>query len=98
MHSGNYDTFIFFIEDMKLREKIIQTMSDYQFGTKILPDALKWHCSSYWGHAINDYEVAYSEKTLNYLKRSVGVPILLKREISDYSKLGNAIIDVIKET
>lgn len=94
-HSGSYDTFIFFEEDKDKRNKIIKKMKDLGFGTKILPDALEWHCSSFWGHAMEQSEVDYSKNTLDLLNQSIGIPILVKKEIQTYEILGEEITKII---
>ena len=44
--SSNYDTFIFFVKKNE-KKKILKLIKDSNFGTKNLPDAIKWHCSYY---------------------------------------------------
>ena len=94
-HSGSYDTFIFFNENQDQRSKIIKIMKDLGFGTKILPDALEWHCSSFWGHAMDQSEVNHSKPTLELLNRAIGIPILVKKEIGSYQILAEEIIKII---
>ncbi len=87
----NYDTFIFFVKNIKKRKKILNILNNRKFGTKNLPDAIKWHCSYYWGHAINKYEKNRSLKTKNILTNAIAIPILFKKSLLDYRKITKEI-------
>ena len=47
---GTYDTFIFFVNNKKIKLKILDILYSSGIGTKNLPDAMEWHCSYYWDH------------------------------------------------
>ena len=68
---------------------------ELNFGTKILPDAMEWHCSAYWGHALDEKEVNHSSKTLELLEASVAFPIFVKRTIEEYEDLAESILNII---
>ena len=89
---GIYDTFIFFEENKSLRNKIIKILNKHRVGTKNLPDAIKWHCSYYWDHAISSKEVRNSKSTKDILKISIAIPIFLSKTIGTYMKLSKEIV------
>ena len=82
-----YDCFIFFVEQKSLRLKIIEILHDKKFGTKNIPDALKWHCAYYWDHALDKNEYLRSKKTMEILKQAIAIPMLLKKSLKDYKLL-----------
>lgn len=90
-----YDCFIFFVEQKSLRLKIIKILQDKKFGTKNIPDALKWHCAYYWDHALDKNEYLRSKKTMEILKQAISIPILLKKSLKDYKLLIRNINRVI---
>ena len=91
---GIFDTFIFFEKNKIKRNKIIKILDRHKVGTKNLPDAIKWHCSFYWGHAINAKEVRNSKSTKTLLENSIAIPILLSKKISIYKKILKEIISL----
>ena len=91
-----YDTFIFFINNKRKRKEIIKILDQKKFGTKNLPDAIKWHCSAYWDHALESRQVKRSIKTKNLLTTAIAIPISLKRSVEEYKILGKLILSTIK--
>ncbi len=89
-----YDAFIFFVENSKLRKKIIKVLQANGFGTKNLPDAIEWHCSAYWSHALSKKQVNHSKITKKLLSKSIAIPIWLKKSLSEYSIIGKKIKDI----
>ena len=49
---------------IEIQEKIVNLLNSRGFGTRNLPDAIKWHCSYYWQHALKISQVKKSKKTL----------------------------------
>ena len=90
----NYDTFIFFEANNNKRKKILKKISQNKFGTKNLPDAINWHCSAYWDHALPLKQVRKSLKTKKLLSTAIAIPILLKRSVKDYKKLAESILSI----
>ena len=84
-----FDTFIF--EPKKNRNQIIKYLSKKGFGTKNLPDAIKWHCSYYWKHALSRKNLKNSLKTMEKLKKQIAIPIFIKKTVSDYELLAKGI-------
>ena len=80
---------------MKEKEKeIIKILIDNKFGTKNLPDAMEWHCSYFWNHALSKDQVEKSKETFKLLNKTVAIPIWLKRSVNEYSELANLINNV----
>ena len=94
-HNGSYDTFIFRVSNSNLQKLIINKLIEAGFGTKILPDAMEWHCSAYWGHALNENQVEHSKKTLKILETQIAIPILIKRSENEYIKLAETIVGIL---
>lgn len=93
-----YDTFIMNVNKKFIRNKIIDILKSMNFGTKNLPDALEWHCSFFWDHALDKKQIARSTSDKNKLLEMIAVPILLRKNLSQYKKLGieiNKIVDSI---
>ena len=89
-----FDTFIF--EPKKNRNQIIKFLSKKGFGTKNLPDAIKWHCSYYWKHALSRKNLKNSLKTMEKLKKQIAIPIFIKKTVSDYELLAKGIRAYLK--
>ncbi len=94
-HSGSYDTFIISLKNKKKQKLIIEILNNLKFGTKNLPDAMEWHCSYFWSHALNKKEIANSLISYKYLKDKIAIPILLKKSIDDYKILSESILDIL---
>lgn len=86
-----YDTYIIFIESSSEREKTIKILNDEGFGTKNLPDAMEWHCTAFWDHALDNKEVLHSVKTRELLNTAVAVPIWLRKSTEEYSELAKIL-------
>ena len=52
---------MFEVPNSKMRSKIINYLRSSGVGIKNVPDAIRWHFASYWGHAI-------SKKQINSIK------------------------------
>ncbi len=94
-HQGSYDTFILNVKDNLERKKIITFIKKSNFGTKNLPDAMEWHCSYFWGHALDEDQIYNSKISYQILKNQIAIPILLKKSIEEYQKLGDGIASIL---
>ena len=94
-HKGSYDTFIFSVEEKDTREKIINCLIDLGIGTKILPDAMEWHCASYWEHMLDKEDVHHSINTQKKLEKNIAIPILLKTSLDEYEHISSSILKLI---
>ena len=89
-----YDTFIFKIKDQKIKNKIINILKRLSFGTKNLPDALEWHCSYFWDHALNKKEIKNSTNDKERLIQMIAIPIFLRKSVNDYKILAREINNI----
>ena len=78
-----------------LKQKIISFLNESNFGTKNLPDAMQWHCSFYWQHAIDQEQIINSKRSFEILNNQIALPILLKKSIEDYEKIADGIVSII---
>ncbi len=92
--SPSYDTFIFRVENLNLRKKLVKLLKSENIGTKNLPDAIKWHFASYWKHALKKKEIDRLKSSLQHLQNHIAIPILLKKNLNIYRKIANKIINV----
>lgn len=86
-----YDTLILTVKNKKKRKEIVKLLNSKKFGTKNLPDAIKWHCAYFWSHALPKAQTARINKTKIILENSIAIPIWLKRSPKDYELLGKKI-------
>ena len=87
-----FDTLIIFQKNKRKNLSIIKILNSKGFGTKNLPDAMEWHCSYFWNHALEKKQIQRSKKTFNLLKQCIAIPILKSKSLKDYKVLGRAII------
>ena len=76
------------------KKKILEVLKKNNFTTKNLPDAIKWHCSYFWGHALNKQQIKNSLSTFKKLSLSIAIPILLKKKLFEYKNLSNEILKI----
>ena len=86
------DTFILIQKNKKKRAKIIKLLNEMKFGTKNLPDAMEWHCSYFWDHALPKKQVRRSKKSFEILNNCIAIPILRNKSIKQYKELSLKII------
>ena len=87
----NFDTLTIIEPDEKLRKLFIETLVSEGFGTKNLPDAMEWHCTAYWDHALSAEQIFRSKKTKKLLEEAIAIPILLRKSVENYQILGNIL-------
>ena len=86
-----YDTFIFFADTSEDKDRYVQILTDEGFGTKNLPDAMEWHCTAFWDHALDQKQVEHSQKTRDLLEKALAVPIWLRKMPKEYSVLAKKL-------
>ncbi len=89
-----YDCFIFKVPKKNQRKKIVTLLNKLGFGTKNLPDAIKWHCSYFWPHALKKKQQKRSLKTYKILSERIAIPIWQKKTIGDYEELSKKIAKI----
>ena len=83
-----YDTFILFVENNHLRNKIVKYLQQNGFGTKNLPDAIAWHCAAYWDHVLEKKQTNIAMITKKKLGKAIAIPIWINKSPKDYLTLG----------
>ena len=91
-----YDTFIFFTESKEEKEKYVGILNVEGFGTKNLPDAMEWHCTAFWDHALNNEQIKHSQKTRKLLDTAIAVPIWLQKSVDEYHLLGKKLAEFLE--
>ena len=89
--SPSYDTLIIIEENKERKSQIIKVLNDCNIGTKNLPDAMEWHCSYFWDHALQKKEIQNSARTKKLLDKCVAIPIWLRKSVKDYEILGKKL-------
>ena len=87
-----HDAFILIQKNKKKRIKIINALNEMKFGTKNLPDAMEWHCSYFWDHALPKKQIKRSKKSFEILNNCIAIPILKNKSIKQYQELSLKII------
>ncbi len=95
LSTPNFDTFIFFVPEKNKRIEIINYLNKIRLGTKNIPSALQWHCAFYWDHIFKKKELKHFKKTDIILKRSIAIPILIKKKISFYKMIVEKINEIL---
>ena len=90
----SYDTLIFTVDCENLRAKVIETLNDLKFGTKNLPDAMRWHCASFWGHLFTDSHSDSVTDAYERLSKCIAIPIWLERSEDDYAELAAKLLSL----
>ena len=73
------------------KENYIKILNEEGFGTKNLPDAMEWHCTYFWDHALNQEQITHSKITKELLEKAIAIPISLNKSIENYSNLGKKL-------
>ena len=89
-----YDTFMFKVSSKKLKDKILEEIYSNSFSTKNIPDAMEWHCSYFWEHALNEKMIQNSKSIFEKLNEYIALPILLKLPLTKYNELANLIVSI----
>ena len=87
-----FDTLILVEPDEYVRKAVIDTCIQEGFGTKNLPDAMEWHCTAFWDHALSAEQVTRSQKTRKILEDAVAIPVWLRKTVDDYQRFGKLLM------
>ena len=93
-NKGSEDTFIIKDLNNKDQKQILKTLKNHNMGTKNLPDAMRWHCSNFWDHALEKDQIENSKKTYKTLQNCIAIPILISVSKEDYLKLAEDINNI----
>jgi 8-amino-3,8-dideoxy-alpha-D-manno-octulosonate transaminase len=70
---------------------IVDILNKEGFGTKNLPDAMEWHCTAFWDHALDNKQIVHSQKTRKLLDSAIAVPIWLRKNPDEYALLARML-------
>lgn len=88
---SSMDTFMFRVENMSLRFKIVNYLRKSGIGIKNVPDAIRWHFASYWEHAISKKEIKSVSRSKLEIEKYIAIPISLRVKTSIYSRVAKEI-------
>ncbi|EFA74438.1 DegT/DnrJ/EryC1/StrS aminotransferase family protein [Raphidiopsis brookii D9] len=86
-----YDTLMFQPGSSERIENCINILKKRGLGTKNIPDSMKWHCSYYWNHVLDNTNLSRSYNTQAALSKYVAIPILLKKDVKFYDQLATEL-------
>ena len=87
-----FDTLMFKVPSKEIKNKILEKIYNNSFTTKNIPDAMEWHCSYFWAHALDKDMVENSKPIFDSLNEYIALPISLKMPLFKYEELANLII------
>jgi len=98
------DVIIFFTKTPDKAKTFVKMLLEKKIGTKILPDAIKWHFAGTWDHMLTQYE-EYKGKKLekswsesrSILSKAIAIPIVIKMDDHRINEIINAIREISKK-
>jgi 8-amino-3,8-dideoxy-alpha-D-manno-octulosonate transaminase len=90
------DTFMFKITDPGKHQKVVEYLISEGGGTKNVPDAVEWHCAGYWDHCLDSEQHARAKVTKDILSQYIALPIMVKRELSQYQETAKRILEILE--
>ena len=98
------DTLVFLVRDSEKAKMFTKMLIEKKMGTKILPDAVKWHFAGTWDHmlpASGEYKgknlMNLWKKSYSILSRGISIPISVKMSDDRINEIINAIRDISKK-
>jgi 8-amino-3,8-dideoxy-alpha-D-manno-octulosonate transaminase len=99
------DGVIFYLPNKKITKKVMHDLYNKGVGFKNVPDAMRWHCTSFWSQIWKDnknYKYSYKKEwknTLNLLERTLSFSINVLHKKTDLKILSDKIIkSVVKNS
>lgn len=93
-HIPSYDTFMLLDLPLELIERILSVLARHRLSSKNIPDAMYWHCSAFWSHALASAAINQSQSTLEKLSHSVAIPIMASLSADTYISLASSLLDI----
>jgi 8-amino-3,8-dideoxy-alpha-D-manno-octulosonate transaminase len=78
----------------KKKNRIIKFLNKIGIGTKNLPDAIKWHCASYWKLMIDKDQIHNIKYSHDLLKKHIAIPIFFSKSKKFYKDLANKLVKI----
>ena len=79
-------------KDQNKKKQILNSLYERNFSTKNIPDAMEWHCSYFWEHALDNNMIEASKEIFNKLNEYIAIPIMLKLSIEKYEEIADIIL------
>ncbi len=92
--TSSMDTFMFRVDNKKLRLKIINFLRNSGIGIKNVPDAIRWHFASYWPHAVSKKQINSIIHSKKLIEKYIAIPISLKVSEKVYNQIGKKLISL----
>ena len=89
--SPSWDTLILTHLTPSSLTMILECLHSHGIGTKNLPDAMYWHCSSFWHHALTQSSLDASSDVYSRLSTSVAIPILCSIPTDKYTAVAESL-------
>lgn len=102
-HADASDTIIFILKSENEAVKFAEKLNELGYGTKNLPDAIKWHFAGTWDHMLDQYDHLSPcsiqwPVSADLIKKSIALPVMVLMtddEINEYIKAINIAFSVI---
>jgi len=97
-----HDTLMFFLPNKEITDQVIPKLAAKKVGLKNVPDAMEWHCSSFWTHIWKDHpryagkEMEAWRPTLDLLQRCISLPLLILHKESELDRIADEVIATIR--
>lgn len=98
------DVLIFFAENSEKARMFTRLLMEKKIGTKILPDAIKWHFSGTWDHMLPQCKEYKGKKLMDIwrrsysiLSRAISIPIFVKMDDNRIDEIVGAIREISKK-
>jgi len=96
------DSLIFFMETSKIASRFAHEMKKLGYGTKNLPDAVRWHFCKHWHHMFKEYNFYDDfknrwQKSADLIERAVAIPIMVKMSKNQIQEIGEILLNISKK-
>jgi len=96
------DALIFFLETSEQASKFATEMRKLGYGTKNLPDAVRWHFCKHWLHMFKEYNFYKDwqsrwEQSADLIERAVAIPIMVKMNDNQIQQMGEMLLKISKK-
>lgn len=96
------DSLIFFMETPEIASRFANEMKKLGYGTKNLPDAVRWHFCKHWHHMFKEYNFYNDfknrwQKSADLIERAVAIPIMVKMSKNKIQETGEMLLKISKK-
>lgn len=97
-----HDTLMFFLPEKECADKAIHAFAEKKIALKNVPDAMEWHCASYWKQIWRDQPL-YAKRadeawlpTTNLLQRCISLPIMVLHKDEALDRVAEEVIKITR--